>query len=331
MPSSGGTPDAATLAMARRRFLHLLMGVMLIFAFCSLLHSHGFTSADILAPPPSAPVKWAVLFTSPSAFRWEYNVTPCSSLRFVAGSLVSYIGFCFALQWFMSSRQPFLTGPGGSTGFTLLVVLHNVITSVGSWTMLCGILHSVWLATEHYEGGGVWAVLCDEKSLLLDGSKVGSALGWWSYIYYEMLDTVVLALKKRPLEFLQMYHHASIVMLCWSWLQGGWTLHWYGMVCNTTVHTFMYYYFAMQTLKKEVWWKKYLTMGQLLQFSTVFMLIWYFAYAVSIGGQTCAGASWIKVGVRLTSRPTVLGLLGGIKTVLFAQFVNMNCEPRCSR
>ena len=58
------------------------------------------------------------------------------------------------------------------------------------------------------------------------GSKVGSTLGFWSYMYYlskfyEMIDTVVLALKKKPLEFLQMYHHASIVMLCWSWLHGG--------------------------------------------------------------------------------------------------------------
>ena len=34
-----------------------------------------------------------------------------------------------------------------------------------------------------------------------------------------------------------------------------------------------YYYFAQQTLKRRVWWKKYLTMGQLLQFSSVFCVV----------------------------------------------------------
>ena len=63
-------------------------------------------------------------------------------------------------------------------------------------------------ATAHYDGP--WALLCDEREIMLDVSKEGSQLGYWAYLYYlskfyEMLDTVILALKKRPLEFLQMY------------------------------------------------------------------------------------------------------------------------------
>jgi len=73
--------------------------------------------------------------------------------------------------------------------------------------MLCGILRELHRATAHYDGP--WALLCDEREVMLDVSKEGSQLGYWAYLYYlskfyEMLDTVILALKKRPLEFLQM-------------------------------------------------------------------------------------------------------------------------------
>ena len=45
-----------------------------------------------------------------------------------------------------------------------------------------------------------------------------------------MLDTYILALKKKPLTFLQMYHHTIIVVMCWTWLHWGWPLHWYAVV-----------------------------------------------------------------------------------------------------
>eukprot|EP01046_Picozoa_sp_COSAG06_P001728 COSAG06_NODE_58_length_27483_cov_37.992989_11_plen_334_part_00 len=303
------------------------MGVGLCVAFGRLALSFGLGAEDVLAeltgqqlPPAGAEAgavtSWSAVLSSPASFRWDYGSTPGSTLGFVLTSLVLYLSGCLLLQRWMRARPAYETGPE-LRGFTLLVFVHNLVTSVGSFAMLVGICHALGNAlTHHYplSGSAGWfGVFCDEKELLLDGTKIGSTLGYWSYIYYlskfyEMLDTVVLALKKRPLEFLQMYHHASIVMLCWSWLQGGWTLHWYGMVCNTTVHTFMYYYFAQQTLKRRVWWKKYLTMGQLTQFSTVFLVICIWCYRVGVTGERCAGS----------------GTEGGVATVAFAQFVNVN-------
>ena len=99
-----------------------------------------------------------------------------------------------------------------------------------------------------------------------------------------MMDTYILALKKKDLTFLQMYHHTVIVLLCWSWLEAGWPLHWYplalrcssmcftptmlppgslissalcriGVMLNTLVHVFMYYYFSLAALGGTVWWK----------------------------------------------------------------------------
>lgn len=329
--------EAAPSCQASRPFSQMvapevLMTVLLLAAFGALVTSFGLTIDDVLAEFASGirirlentPTTTAVnlrkdtsawdVFSSPTEFSWHYGRTPASSLSFVLTSLAIYLGGCLLLQHWMRNRTAYQTGPD-LRGFTLIVFVHNLVTSVGSLAMLIGIIHALVNATLHYppSTAGWFGIFCDKSELLLDGTKAGSTLGYWSYIYYlskfyEMGDTVVLVLKKKPLEFLQMYHHASIVMLCWSWLNGGWTLHWYGMVCNTTVHTFMYYYFAQQTLKRRVWWKRYLTMGQLVQFSTVFMVIGLWCYRVGVNGERCAGSN--------TS--------GGLATVAFAQFVNVN-------
>lgn len=45
--------------------------------------------------------------------------------------------------------------------------------------------------------------------------------------FVQMIDTFIIALKKNPLTFLQMYHHNVIVVLVWCWQQAGWSLSWY--------------------------------------------------------------------------------------------------------
>ncbi len=46
------------------------------------------------------------------------------------------------------------------------------------------------------------------------------SLPFWSYVfylskYYEWLDTVFLALKKKHLSFLHTYHHFITLWICW--------------------------------------------------------------------------------------------------------------------
>lgn len=53
-----------------------------------------------------------------------------------------------------------------------------------------------------------------------------------------------------------MYHHSVIVLLVWSWLESRWTTHLVGVLLNTLVHIFMYYYFSLAALGYTVWWKK---------------------------------------------------------------------------
>ena len=38
--------------------------------------------------------------------------------------------------------------------------------------------------------------------------------------YYEFLDTILLVLKKKPLDFLHCYHHAIVPTGCWLGFNG---------------------------------------------------------------------------------------------------------------
>ena len=120
---------------------------------------------------------------------------------------------------------------------------------------------------------------------------LGRGLEYWAYVYYlskyyEFLDTVLIVLKKRPLILLHFYHHAIIPFLCWTWVATGWvhSIAWYGAAVNALVHVFMYsYYFLSQLCGYQPWWKRYITQGQLLQFFSVFLLIFVFVHYASLG------------------------------------------------
>ncbi|KAK9875978.1 hypothetical protein WA026_011079 [Henosepilachna vigintioctopunctata] len=90
---------------------------------------------------------------------------------------------------------------------------------------------------------------------------------------YDLLDTVFFVLRKRDRQvtFLHLYHHAMMVTFPWvgaKFVPGGNTI--FIGVFNVFVHMIMYFYYAITLwnsgLKKNVWWKKYLTQLQLVQF-----------------------------------------------------------------
>jgi hypothetical protein len=82
--------------------------------------------------------------------------------------------------------------------------------------------------------------------------------------WYELLDTVILVLRKKPVIFLHEYHHAATLFLCWIQLDQHSTVQWVPITINLLVHVVMYYYYTLASLKIHVWWKKYLTQFQIV-------------------------------------------------------------------
>lgn len=84
--------------------------------------------------------------------------------------------------------------------------------------------------------------------------------------YYEFVDTWILYLKNKKPSFLQIYHHIGAVInmknIYVYTLEAGWIF----VTFNSFVHTIMYIYYALSTLKIYLPIKRVITTIQILQF-----------------------------------------------------------------
>jgi len=97
--------------------------------------------------------------------------------------------------------------------------------------------------------------------------------------YLELLDTVFLALKKKPLQFLHVFHHSATALLCFTQLDGKTSISWTVISLNLAVHVLMYYYYYATAGGAKIWWKKYLTTMQIVQFIIDLFLVYFGTYA----------------------------------------------------
>lgn len=107
-------------------------------------------------------------------------------------------------------------------------------------------------------------------------------LMWLFYVskIWDFWDTVFIVLGKKwkQLSFLHVYHHFSVLLICWiqlNFLYDG-DIYLFIML-NAFIHTVMYtyYFICMHTKKPEtgkslpIWWKSSLTIMQMIQFITL--------------------------------------------------------------
>merc|ERR1719151_287361 len=105
--------------------------------------------------------------------------------------------------------------------------------------------------------------------------RIASAI--WIYYFskiIELLDSVFFILrgKYNQLSFLQVYHHSTMPFVIWfgaNFAPGGNSV--FGPAQNSVVHVIMYSYYFLASFgskyRKYLWWKKYLTLLQLVQFT----------------------------------------------------------------
>lgn len=163
-------------------------------------------------------------------------------------------------------------------------------------------------------------------------SQNSGALFFWCYIfylskYYDFVDTLLLVLRKKPIGFLHMYHHASLPLLCvltmCNWRLPVWT----GAIINSGVHVVMYYYFGLRMAypDRKIWWRKYVTVIQILQFTLGFVFIAYFLKIFVLGVQISEnGATYTFTIVRGCSvNPFVVALNSLVNLSFFVLFVQI--------
>jgi len=150
--------------------------------------------------------------------------------------------------------------------------------------------------------------------------KVTNAL--WFYFFskaIEFMDTIFMVVRKRftQITFLHVFHHSTMLIIWWivmSWIPGGQA--WFGPVLNSLVHVLMYAYYGLSvipSLREKLWWKKYITMFQLLQFLLIF------THTISALIFGCDYPLWGQV------------MLGGYMVIMLILFTNFYIHEYVTR
>ncbi|KAJ3275018.1 hypothetical protein HDV01_001524 [Terramyces sp. JEL0728] len=80
--------------------------------------------------------------------------------------------------------------------------------------------------------------------------------------------------------FLHWYHHAIVMLMVWAWMEFNIPFGIFGLILNTGIHVLMYWYYFASSFGWNVWYKKYITTAQIVQFITSFVMsIPYIYYA----------------------------------------------------
>lgn len=210
-------------------------------------------------------------------FRFVYGVTPYATWTVSLGISFLYLTTIYVLHKVMASRQKF--------EIRLFSLLHNFNMFAISVICTLGLAYGTIRAL-YYSNWDVEVIFCDSRNTL---TKNGPLL-FWQYIFwlsklYELLDTVILCLRKSDIIFLHVYHHWITNILCF------WTLYfeivssWSATTLNAAVHIPMYLYYWLSIAGyRDLWFKKYITQMQIVQFLLVISLhsggfVWHYHYA----------------------------------------------------
>ncbi|CAK1553757.1 unnamed protein product [Leptosia nina] len=164
----------------------------------------------------------------------------------------------------MANRKPF--------ELRNILVVYNFVQTV----------FSAWIFYEYMASG--WWGHYDFRCQLVDYSRSPRAMRmantcWWYYFskFTEFFDTLFFVLRKKNehVSTLHVIHHGIMPMSVWFGLKfapGGHST--FFALLNTFVHIVMYFYYMVSALgpryQKYIWWKKYLTAFQMVQFVLIF-------------------------------------------------------------
>ncbi|KAI9798648.1 MAG: hypothetical protein M1833_004637 [Piccolia ochrophora] len=208
----------------------------------------------------------SVMGYAPTDFRFVQGKTTMSTLPTTAALITSYYVIIFGGREIMRNRPAMkLNG---------LFMVHNLYLTIISAILLAlfveQLVPTVW---RH----GIFYAICDH-----DGgwTKPLVTLYYLNYLtkYLELIDTVFLVLKKKPLTFLHCYHHGATALLCYTQLIGLTSVSWVPITLNLLVHVVMYWYYFQSARGVRIWWKEWITRLQIMQFVIDLVFVYFASY-----------------------------------------------------
>lgn len=208
---------------------------------------------------------------------------------------------------FMKSRQAYELKAPLMTYNVALIALNGWFFFTGCWVTNYGL--DSWKCQ-----------IVDTKShSYIDLYKIN--VGWLFLMskFIDFCDTIFFVLRKKDSQIspLHVFHHSCMPIFCWigvKFAPGG-NSGFFPFV-NSGVHTVMYSYYLLSTfprLRPYLWWKKYITQMQMIQF---ILVIVHSIYSMAI-----PGCHWPRVFMYLSIFNAFL-FLG-----LFYSFFRKTYEP----
>lgn len=225
-------------------------------------------------------LSWDTLQRKINTFEFIPGKTPLSTGYHVIVAVAIYLLTLAVLRAVMSNR--------GALKLRGLAIVHNLTLSSFSLISLAAVLYHI---IPIWRERGVYAISCDPTRDIYGRGPVV----FWFYLFYlskmyEFLDTVIQVLRKKTPSFLHVYHHCITLALCWVTIIEGNPMQWADISANLFVHIIMYYYYYLTEQGIRVWWKKYITTIQIVQFvwDISWHVGWYMVVRRSPAG-TCGG------------------------------------------
>jgi hypothetical protein len=185
-----------------------------------------------------------------SQFRWDHNAWG-SSWAFLFMSIPLYFFLILFLKLLLLFRKKPL--PLGS-----IPAIYNFMVLSMSAAIFVGCL--VATSVEIKETRRIWRKSLSAVEWMVCfplGTRPSGRVFFWSYLFYltkyfQLLDTLITLLRKRPLTFLHIFHHIMAIFTCFFWLEFSQSLQILGILTNTLVYVIVYTYFFFRSRAREM-------------------------------------------------------------------------------
>jgi hypothetical protein len=248
-----------------------------------LVHSKFFFSRDGPAsdfefPPFPTDDFYPKIMLFSSIVQYEAAYMPEESFKFFSShweipiiSVVLYLLMCYYGPKYMENRKPFALTMD-LAAWNAFLALFSI---VGAYITVPAMINRLW--TESY-----YSTVCSSSVKTWASGQVG----FWVMLFCaskipELIDTVFIVLRKRPLIFLHWYHHVTVLLYCWDAFASSASTGLYFVAMNYFVHAIMYSYYFLQVVKcVPKWFPAYIiTILQILQMvvgTVVCISSWYY-------------------------------------------------------
>lgn len=190
---------------------------------------------------------------------------------FLMSSPLPTLIICLSYSYFVKRLGPKLMENRKPFELRKTMIYYNLFQVIFSSWLFYESLASGW--------GGQYSLRCQPVDYSRSPMAMRMAKGcWWYYFskFTEFMDTIFFVMRKKydHISTLHVIHHGCMPMSVWfgvKFTPGGHSTF-FGLL-NTFVHIIMYSYYLLAALGPKIqpylWWKKYLTALQMVQFVLV--------------------------------------------------------------